>query len=51
MTQDPFFATQRNANFGDLGVAVKGLLDDYQKQAKLNENIQSIEDMQRFLER
>lgn len=28
-----------------------GLLDDYQKQAKLNENIQSIEDMQKFLER
>jgi len=24
VTQDPFFATQRNANFGDLGVAVKG---------------------------
>jgi hypothetical protein len=29
----------------------KGLLDDYQRQAKLNENIQSIEDMQKFLER
>lgn len=28
-----------------------GLLDDYQRQAKLNENIQSIEDMQKFLER
>ena len=50
-TQDDFFARQRNANFGDLGVAVKGLLDDYQRQAKLNENIQSIEDMHSFLER
>lgn len=51
MTQDSFFAKQRQANFGDLGVAVKGLLDDYQAQAKLNENIQSIDDMHKFLDR
>lgn len=25
-TQDDFFAKNRNANFGDLGVAVKGML-------------------------
>ena len=50
-TQDPFFAAQRYANFGDLGTAVKDLLDEYQKNAKMNENISSIEDMQAFMER
>ncbi|RYH19732.1 Sec1 family protein [archaeon] len=50
-TQDDFFRRHRFANFGDLGVAVKQLLDDYQKLTKKNENINSIEDMQSFLER
>jgi vacuolar protein sorting-associated protein 45 len=39
------------ANFGDLGTAIKQLLDEYQQLAKLNENISSIEDMQNFMER
>jgi vacuolar protein sorting-associated protein 45 len=50
-TQDEFFAKHRFANFGDLGAAVKALLDEYQRYAKKNENINSIEDMQNFLER
>lgn len=50
-TQDDFFRRHRYANFGDLGVAVKQLLDEYQKASKKNENINSIEDMQSFLER
>lgn len=50
-TQDDFFAKQRHANFGDLGSAVKQLLDEYQRYAKKNENISSIEDMQAFMER
>lgn len=50
-TQDEFFARNRYANFGDLGAAVKDLLDKYQQSTKLNENINSIEDMQAFLER
>ncbi len=50
-TQDEFFAKNRYANFGDLGSAVKNLLDDYQKASKKNENLTSIEDMQNFLER
>jgi vacuolar protein sorting-associated protein 45 len=50
-TQDAFFAKNRYANFGDLGAAVKELLDDYQRSCKLNENISSIEDMQAFMER
>jgi len=36
---------------GDLGVAVKQLMDDYQKQSKMNEKLSSIEDMQSFMER
>ena len=51
VTQDPFFARNRYSNFGDLGAAVKALLDDYQKKAKMNESISSIEDMQAFMER
>ena len=50
-TQDEFFARQKFANFGDLGSSVKDLLDDYQRSAKMNENINSIEDMQNFMER
>ena len=50
-TQDDFFAKHRYANFGDLGSSVKKLLDEYQKASKKNENINSIEDMQNFLER
>eukprot|EP01034_Spumella_vulgaris_P031279 gene31279-38646_t len=50
-SQDQFFASHRNANFGDLGTAIQGLLKDYQKVSKGNENINSIQDMQNFLER
>jgi len=51
ITSDPFFAAHRNDNFGDLGMAIKDMLSDYQKSQKLNENIQSIEDMQNFMVR
>eukprot|EP01041_Mallomonas_annulata_P010076 gene10076-20996_t len=50
VTSDDFFAKNRYANFGDLGTAVKQLLDGYQKNAKMNENINSIEDMKRFMD-
>ena len=50
-TQDAFFSRHRFANFGDLGAAVKEMLDEYQKNSKKNENIKSIEDMQAFMER
>jgi vacuolar protein sorting-associated protein 45 len=49
--QDRFYAAHRFSNYGDLGEAIKHLLQDYQKQAKLNENISSVEDMQNFMER
>ena len=50
-TQDEFFRKHCYDNFGDLGEAIKHLLDDYQKKSKMNDNINSIEDMQAFLER
>ena len=50
-TQDAFFKDHRYDNFGDLGEAIKVLLDDYQKKTKMNENISSVEDMQAFMER
>lgn len=50
-TQDEFFSQHRFANFGDLGESVKHLLAEYQASAKMNENINSIQDMQAFLMR
>ena len=38
------------ANFGDLGMAIKGLMEQYQEKTKQTANVQSIEDMQRFVE-
>lgn len=35
---------------GDLGAAVKKMVDDFQVKSKSNQNIQSIEDMKRVLE-
>ena len=49
-TQDGFFARHRYANFGDLGSAVKELIDEYQKNSKVTNKIESIEDMQKFME-
>lgn len=50
-TQDVFYSQKRFSNFGDLGVSVKALMDDYQRRSKMNENIASIQDMQAFMER
>lgn len=46
---DPFFKKNVLANFGDLGMSIKELLDGYQKKLNVNRNIQSIDDMQRFV--
>lgn len=51
VTSDSFFAAHRNDNFGDLGMAIKEMLSEYQKSQRLNENIQSVEDMQNFMVR
>lgn len=47
---DPFFKQNMYANFGDLGVAVKTLVDEYQDKSKLTTNIQTIDDMKKFVE-
>ena len=41
-SQDTFFRDHRYSNFGDLGMAIKSLVDEYQAKTKSNENIQSI---------
>ena len=47
---DEFYAANMFLDFGDLGVAVKALLDSYQAQLKDKQNIQSIDDIKRFLD-
>lgn len=51
-TSDVFFAKHKNSNFGDLGLAVKALVDEYQVQSTetRRENISSLEELQRFME-
>eukprot|EP00742_Colponemidia_sp_Colp-10_P003657 GILJ01003892.1.p1 GENE.GILJ01003892.1~~GILJ01003892.1.p1 ORF type:complete len:588 (-),score=99.65 GILJ01003892.1:174-1937(-) len=48
--QDRFFADNMFGNFGDLAVAIKEYVDLYQQQTNSNTKIQSIEDMQNFIE-
>lgn len=38
------------SNFGDIGAAVKDLVDEFQKQTRSSRNINTIEDMQNFVE-
>ncbi|KAK3260768.1 vacuolar protein sorting-associated protein 45 [Cymbomonas tetramitiformis] len=48
--RDEFFKEHVHANYGDLGLAVKAMVDEFQLTSKSNQNISSIEDMQRFVE-
>ena len=48
--QDDFFKANMYLNYGDLGANMKEMADDYMASKKSNTNIQSIEDMQKFLE-
>eukprot|EP00873_Tetraselmis_striata_P029241 jgi/Tetstr1/449505/TSEL_036594.t1 len=48
--QDGFYKTHMYANYGDLGMAVKALVDDFQRDAKVSSSIQSIQEMMRFVE-
>ena len=52
-SQDEFFRKNRHANFGELGEAIKRLLDDFQRQTQQTkvEHLNSIEDMQQFMEK
>lgn len=47
---DDFFQQHQMSNFGDLGVAVKQLVETYSSKRGKHSNIQSIEDMQNFVE-
>ena len=48
--QDPFFKKNMYLNFGDLGSSIKDYVVQYQSKTKSNANIDSIEDMKRFME-
>jgi vacuolar protein sorting-associated protein 45 len=48
--QDPFFKKNMYLNFGDLGNSIKEYVMQYQSRTKSSANIESIEDMKRFVE-
>ncbi|XP_028554737.1 vacuolar protein sorting-associated protein 45 homolog isoform X2 [Dendrobium catenatum] len=47
--QDAFFKANIYENFGDLGLNIKQMVDDFQQIAKSNQNIQTIDDMAKFV--
>lgn len=48
--QDPFFKKTMYLNFGDLGASIKDYVGQYQAKTKMNKNIDSIDDMKRFVQ-
>jgi len=48
--QDEFFKKNMYNNYGDVGIAVRELVENFEKQTNSNHNISSIEDMKRFVE-
>jgi len=48
---DEFFGANLYSNFGELAENIATLLQDYQRESKRNENINSIEAMQDFMSR
>lgn len=48
--QDAFFKANMYENFGDLGMNIKKMVDEFQQKAKSNQNIQTLEDMAKFVE-
>lgn len=47
---DQFFEENALANFGDLGMSIKVYVEQYQQQTKNTAKIESIEEMQRFVD-
>lgn len=47
---DQFFEENALANFGDLGMSIKTYVEQYQQQTKNTAKIESIEEMQRFVD-
>ncbi|KAL8171940.1 hypothetical protein V2J09_023744 [Rumex salicifolius] len=48
--QDAFFKSNMYENFGDIGMNIKRMVDEFQQVAKSNQNIQTIEDMAKFVD-
>eukprot|EP00128_Syssomonas_multiformis_P005301 Colp12_sorted_trinity150504_noHs@13588 len=48
--QDEFYKKNMWSNFGEIGGAIKALVDQFQEKTKSNANIESIEDMKQFIE-
>ncbi|XAR62442.1 hypothetical protein NMG60_11017194 [Bertholletia excelsa] len=48
--QDAFFKANMYENFGDIGMNIKKMVDDFQQVAKSNQNILTIEDMAKFVD-
>ncbi|KAI9077584.1 hypothetical protein K1719_040516 [Acacia pycnantha] len=48
--QDSFFKANMYENFGDIGMNIKRLVDEFQQAAKSNQNIQTVEDMAKFVD-
>ncbi|KAL6269093.1 vacuolar protein sorting-associated protein 45 homolog [Prunus yedoensis var. nudiflora] len=48
--QDGFFKKNMYENFGDIGMNIKQLVDEFQQISKSNQNIQTIEDMAKFVD-
>lgn len=48
--QDAFFKANMYENFGDIGMNIKRMVDEFQQLAKSNQSIQTIEDMAKFVD-
>ncbi|XP_042494685.1 vacuolar protein sorting-associated protein 45 homolog [Macadamia integrifolia] len=48
--QDAFFKANMYENFGDLGMNIKRMVDEFQQVTKSNQSIQTIEDMAKFVD-
>ncbi|KAM3683591.1 hypothetical protein ACJW31_12G159800 [Castanea mollissima] len=49
--QDAFFKANMYENFGDIGMNIKRLVDEFQQISKSNQSIQTIEDMAKFVDK
>eukprot|EP00922_Rhytidocystis_sp_ex-Travisia-forbesii_P063195 GHVS01094051.1.p1 GENE.GHVS01094051.1~~GHVS01094051.1.p1 ORF type:complete len:331 (-),score=60.20 GHVS01094051.1:711-1703(-) len=49
-TEDSFYMQNLMANFGELGIAVKQYVDLYQQESKTKAQVESIDDMQKFVD-
>ncbi|GMH01037.1 hypothetical protein Nepgr_002876 [Nepenthes gracilis] len=48
--QDSFFRANMYENFGDIGMNIKRMVDEFQQIEKSNQKIQTIEDMAKFVD-